>query len=131
MNQYRLNLKTLNNAAAKPVDSGDAASADFNLASFTLNASLQSLDLSAKVPSTAKWVLLRVHIKSSSALGYINFLSYSNSDLFNAGKFSTPLPLINVDIYDETWIALNGSQKIQYIGSLINTTLDVTVGGYM
>lgn len=132
MNGYRVNVKKVMDSLvdyAKPIDSGDPAAADYSTFDFTRDGNIHSLDISSKIPVTAKYVLLRVVLTPSTVNDYIQFFKYGNTNPYNV-SWVTAQSNATGTVYKDCWIAVDSNRKLGYKG-YAGTIFSVTIAGYM
>jgi len=126
---------------SKIIDRGDPSSADYTKTDFTFDASWHTLDLSAILPSWARFVLLRLIITPDNTAqgdgGTLLFREYGNSNALNvSGGYCVNEAAGGVvqPISNDCWVPCDASQRLEYQGvengNGINT-VNVTVAMYM
>jgi hypothetical protein len=125
--------------ATKIVDRGDPVSADFTLASFTLDNTARVLDLSSIVPSWASVVVLRVFMSASGTAigdgGSISFKENGNTNGANSASNILELDRAVLGfVGNDNIVKMDSSQRLSYTGTTFGnglSQLDVTVAFWM
>ena len=150
MNQYRLNLKfintnlqasisALNNAIqaelytySQPGFSGAKTAYDFTISNTDPNGT-HTLDLSAKIPNTAKFVLLHCVLATQHNSATIVFYKYNSSDTtYNVSllyNFLNTTATLTFDI----WVPVDNTGIVGYKGTnfITGDSISITVGGWL
>jgi hypothetical protein len=129
MNDYRINNKTIVNSLAdyaKPVALADQNGWDYTMSNFTLDGNTHALDISSKIPVTAKYVILDISIQSNSTLGSCYFFKYGNTYYYTGVR-----PQVLSQEFDtQIIVPVDSNRKINYRGSNLYF-LFVKINGYM
>lgn len=114
----------------KWIDAGQKDTHDFTVSDFTNDSSFHDLDLSAKVPANAKWIILGVKIKGSVISSFMEWASKSTSTGYP--QYNMAMKVTAVIEAATIILPLDGDKKVQYRlqAGVTWSSCDVDIIGY-
>ena len=114
------------------IDRGDPAAADFAIGAFTIDGAYHDLDLSAVVPTNARWVYVKIVLLNNADGVNIALRTKSNSNTGNTLTQNTQNANFTVYLDGFIYIDPANPQTIQY--NVVNvgvwTTVSLIVRGW-
>jgi len=121
--------KTALPSSSLVVSAGDIAAFDYDKNDFTWDSTWYELDMSAKIPASAKLVHLRVRHIHTATNNWMKFRKNGYSNIFNMAEFNTRVA--SVSDQSDVWVEVDADSKIAYQGGSIPLGFDVAVRGWI
>ncbi len=108
---------------------GTVAAIDFAVGDLTTDATWNALDLSGIIPTTAKFVLLSVHVSDDVAGEVLIFRPTAGDPNENRSTIATQVA--NIANYADMWVPVGASRAVYYYATnVVWTTINITVKGW-
>ena len=109
-------------------DAGDTAALDYDEGDLTLDNTWNDLDISSKIPTGTKAVLIRVQIKDTGVGAQFGLRENGNSNTLNIGYMLSKVA--GEFQNNEFWIVPDSNGVIEYVGD-IDTNVQITIRGWL
>jgi hypothetical protein len=109
------------------VGRGDPAISDKTEANLILDSTWRDLDLSAIVPATATWILLRASVQAASPGKRLFFRKNGNINGYNFGGVRTQVAGVSID--STVYVECDSNRVIEYYADS-GLSIDIVIAGW-